>query len=309
MRKLSLNIGLILLFPVTLFSADTSKNPNRWPSITLTAGGKTIMDGEQKFSFQGTKDERKSGQLDINSLVEWIKPLSNQWSVLVGLGGIFSHFKLDETSARSGSKTDSQFISYKVGLTRFISDRPSEAWKVYRNPDRYTSVSLVVSGGVTIGSELHQVVQGNKRFQEEPRTQRHVALLAMSAPYRRMSVTMAAGGTLETSSLSWVWNMIWAYWSSRGGYRVDRGIRNLASNSMEGASDFFKGFTTGLGLKVGSARMDYAIGQTAPGFGTSHRIALTLSWGGRNKSSGNHDDVHQRTRRTNIVSQRSNKRS
>jgi len=51
MRKLSLNIGLILLFPVTLFSADTSKNPNRWPSVTLTEGGKKIMDGKQKFSF------------------------------------------------------------------------------------------------------------------------------------------------------------------------------------------------------------------------------------------------------------------
>jgi len=60
----------------------------------------------------------------------------------VGLRGIFSHFKLDETAARSGTKTDSQFISCKVGLTRFIPDRPLEAWKIYRNPDRYTSDSL-----------------------------------------------------------------------------------------------------------------------------------------------------------------------
>jgi len=65
----------------------------------------------------------------------------------------------------------------------------------------------------------------------------------------------------------------------RAGYRARVDGRNLALDSQSTAGKLFNGFTTGLGLNLGKATLDYALGQQAVEYGMTHRIALTIGWG------------------------------
>ena len=66
----------------------------------------------------------------------------------------------------------------------------------------------------------------------------------------------------------------------RAGYRTQNGAaETLSSDGQGNAAKLMEGLTTGLGLRVGSATMDYALSQEVKEFGLSHRIALTIQWG------------------------------
>jgi len=72
----------------------------------------------------------------------------------------------------------------------------------------------------------------------------------------------------------------------RAGYRTaSGGASNLALQSQEGMVKLFQNLTTGLGIKIGSASMDYALSQEVPEFGLSHRISVTVKWGENNNMS------------------------
>ena len=74
--------------------------------------------------------------------------------------------------------------------------------------------------------------------------------------------------------------------SLRAGYRTESGSgSNLASQNQNGFMKLFQNLTTGLGLNIGRARMDYALSQDIPEFGMSHRISLTMKWGERGRMS------------------------
>lgn len=57
--------------------------------------------------------------------------------------------------------------------------------------------------------------------------------------------------------------------------------KNLAVADQPALQRTFSGFTTGVGLHLGSVQLDYAISQQAADYGPAQRVALTLAWGGR----------------------------
>ena len=69
---------------------------------------------------------------------------------------------------------------------------------------------------------------------------------------------------------------------ARMGYQADAsGGRNLALDSKSGAAKILHGFTAGFGLDIGSATLDYGLGQNAVEYGISHRASLSMKWGGK----------------------------
>lgn len=65
--------------------------------------------------------------------------------------------------------------------------------------------------------------------------------------------------------------------SLRASYRSDNGA--AGGKGVGGMASIAENFTTGMGFKMGSFRMDYAVSQVAADLGMSHRMGLTLQWG------------------------------
>jgi len=50
-------------------------------------------------------------------------------------------------------------------------------------------------------------------------------------------------------------------------------------NKTTGSAGIFEGLSSGIGLNLGNARVDYAVGQNSADLGISHRMSLTLQFG------------------------------
>ena len=50
-------------------------------------------------------------------------------------------------------------------------------------------------------------------------------------------------------------------------------------NKTSGTTGIFEGLSSGIGLNLGNARVDYAVGQNSADLGISHRMSLTLQFG------------------------------
>jgi hypothetical protein len=64
----------------------------------------------------------------------------------------------------------------------------------------------------------------------------------------------------------------------RLGYRGATGT-NLAAKSHDASYQFLSNVAGGLGIAVGSLKIDYAVGMGAAEFGLAHRMGLTWVWG------------------------------
>jgi len=82
-------------------------------------------------------------------------------------------------------------------------------------------------------------------------------------------------GTQVGAGLEWGLGPV----SFRGGYLSQNPGPSLGS-SVGGAAGLFSGLSFGLGVRAGSARLDYAVSQQAPQLGSAQHLALTLQWGG-----------------------------
>lgn len=58
-------------------------------------------------------------------------------------------------------------------------------------------------------------------------------------------------------------------------------LGNSGGNKTSGTAGLMEGLSSGIGLRLGVARMDYAIGQESADLGISHRLSLTLQFGRR----------------------------
>ena len=56
-------------------------------------------------------------------------------------------------------------------------------------------------------------------------------------------------------------------------------LGGVSGNKASGAAGIFEGLSSGLGLKLGMARVDYALGQSSADLGISHRASLTFQFG------------------------------
>ncbi len=65
--------------------------------------------------------------------------------------------------------------------------------------------------------------------------------------------------------------------SLRASYRSDSGASGMKSS--KGAGQIAENFSTGMGFKFGSFKLDYAISQPSEQLGMSHRMGLTFEWG------------------------------
>jgi hypothetical protein len=65
--------------------------------------------------------------------------------------------------------------------------------------------------------------------------------------------------------------------------RAGMNAGGVSGNKAEGTSGMFEGFSSGLGIKLGLARIDYALGQASADLGLSHRMSLTLQFGAKAK--------------------------
>ena len=67
--------------------------------------------------------------------------------------------------------------------------------------------------------------------------------------------------------------------------KIDHSARSYAlggvsgNKSSGGASSLFEGLSSGIGLRLGMARIDYAVGQQSADLGISQRLSLTLQFG------------------------------
>lgn len=69
----------------------------------------------------------------------------------------------------------------------------------------------------------------------------------------------------------------------RAGYRgAKQNGEDFALRNANKVGKVLNGFSTGLGFRMRSVRMDYALGQDAAEFSLSHRISLTMQWGRKN---------------------------
>lgn len=65
----------------------------------------------------------------------------------------------------------------------------------------------------------------------------------------------------------------------RLGMGTQFGETNLALRAQNTAARYFSGLTLGLGVDMGFARLDYAVGQQAVDYGMTHRLGLTIQFG------------------------------
>jgi len=66
----------------------------------------------------------------------------------------------------------------------------------------------------------------------------------------------------------------------RVGYRGSAGNgSNPALDNQKGTSKILNALSTGIGFKIKSIKMDYAIGQESAELGMSHRLSFTMGWG------------------------------
>jgi hypothetical protein len=137
--------------------AETSRNPDRWPSLQLSELGSQSSGSRQDATAKGVTDSRELQSSIVSFGATLLVPVSDAWSVTANAGTNLTHGESAALTdpkagiALSSSTTDNSEVTYQLTLRRYFLDRRLTAASTEKNPDRWPSLGVTFNGANTVG--------------------------------------------------------------------------------------------------------------------------------------------------------------
>ena len=135
-----------------------SDNPDRWTSMGLNYSGLHTLSHSASNSAGGIQQDQGSFNSTLTANVRI--PVDTAWTVLASLSGIDNYSKLEPTTTGNGSKTVTDQISASAGFRRYLVGKNLIMEDAELNPDKWTMISLILSGGDTVHSRQTLITPG-----------------------------------------------------------------------------------------------------------------------------------------------------
>ena len=134
-----------------LGGGDTSQNPDQWPSLALIGTGNFSTEETVTTVTENTSTNRDGATHGYTVLLDTRLPVTNDWTLLGGLEGIYIDSSVDQTPALAGTDTTNYSIGFFTGGKHYFLGRNLIHGKDNgQNPDRWSSLSVICFGGLTL---------------------------------------------------------------------------------------------------------------------------------------------------------------
>jgi hypothetical protein len=182
--------------------------------MTFQQSGAETVNGHQNTYVGSVNDNRSVRSFALNSLINAILPLSDRWSLVLSGGLNVTEFTDVQSPTATAVVNDNSASVYVAGLRYFFVGH-STIWGAAKNPDRWPSTGLQVTGTSTVQYDVTGSVNGiNQPFYARswrvdnenrmPLTDGYTLVATLSGVYSRQEtgeVPSLAGGNSHLKSI------------------------------------------------------------------------------------------------------------
>ncbi len=129
---------------------EAPNNPDRWLSVQTSISGNLPLTGEQDVVIKGQEEDQNTRSYSVNPAIEAILPVSDALTIQAGTGFLYSQSTADAGPHLPGTAADIRSVTYDAVARFYGVEEPLVDRDTSRNPDRWPSFALNVSGNESI---------------------------------------------------------------------------------------------------------------------------------------------------------------